>query len=186
MPLCWVEISTPGTRLRRCRTAASAASPQPEVVSWSVSAIVVSPWCAASATTSAGARVPSLALEWVCRSMGTGPRVASAKKRLRGEAALGGLVPRPVLVRLGRRAAGLLAAAGVEVVLLRHHDLAPEDADHLPVLVVADGLDVDDAAVVLARRLPLVQDGGLAVDGVAMERGGHVAQGLDLEVRDGL
>src|SRR5688500_15789584 len=74
----------------------------------------------------------------------------------------------PVLVGLGHGASGLLATAFLEVGVLRHHDLAAEDADDLAVLVVADGLDVDDAAVVLALALPLVQHGGLAVQGVAV------------------
>src|SRR6478752_10408778 len=77
---------------------------------------------------------------------------------------------RPVLVRLRDRAAGLLAAPGLEVVVLRHHHLAAEDAHHLAVLVVADRLHVDHAAVVLRGALPLVEDRGLAVEGVAVVR----------------
>ncbi len=53
------------------RTAASTASCQPAVVSWSVSATTSRPACAADATSSAGGWVPSLALEWVWRSMRT-------------------------------------------------------------------------------------------------------------------
>src|SRR3954452_16052588 len=70
---------------------------------------------------------------------------------------------RPVLVGLGSRPSRLLAAALVEVALLRHHHLAPEDAHDLAVLVVADGLDVDDPSVVLRLRLPLVEDRRLGV-----------------------
>src|SRR6478735_6842434 len=92
----------------------------------------------------------------------------------------------PVLVGHRHGAAGLLAAAGLEVVLLGHHDLAPEDAHHGAVLLVADRLDVDDAAVVLRGRLPLVEHGRLAVDRVAVEGRRDVAQRLDLEVGDGL
>src|SRR3954453_11689033 len=44
----------------------------------------------------------------------------------------------PVLVRLRNRPSRLLATPRVEVALLRHHHLAPEDAHDLAVLVVAD------------------------------------------------
>ena len=84
------------------------------------------------------------------------------------------------------RPARLLAAARVEVVLLGHHDLALEHADQCAVLVVALGLDVDHAAVVLGLGLPLVEHRGLAVDRVAVEGRRDVLQRLDLQVRDGL
>src|SRR6478735_11070001 len=83
-------------------------------------------------------------------------------------------------------AAGGVAAAGVEVGLLRHHHLAAEDADQRAVLVVPARLDMDDPAVVLAGRLPLLQHRRLAVDRVAVERRRHVTQRLDLEVGDRL
>ena len=51
---------------------------------------------------------------------------------------------------------GLLAAARLEVAVLRHHHLAAEDAHDLAVLVVADRLDVDDAPVVLATSLSVL------------------------------
>src|SRR6188474_3067409 len=79
-------------------------------------------------------------------------------------------------------ASGLLVGAGP----LGDHDLAAEDAHEGAVLVVALGLDVDDAPVVLGLGLLLAQDDGLAVEGVAVEGRGHVAQRLDLQVGDGL
>src|SRR6476661_7391922 len=88
---------------------------------------------------------------------------------------------------LGERGTtGLLAAARLEVGVLGHHHLAAEDADQRAVLVVALGLDVHDAAVVLGRALPLVEHLGLAVDRVAVEGRRDVAQRLDLEVGDRL
>src|ERR1700712_3612928 len=69
---------------------------------------------------------------------------------------------------------------------LGDHHLAPVDADDDAVLVVADGLDGHDAAVVLGARLLLVQPRRLAVDRVAVEDRLHVAERLDLEVRDRL
>ena len=69
MPRTWQEISAPGTRVTPRRRAASAASAQPAVVSWSVSASTSRPASAAAATTAAGASVPSEAVECVCRSM---------------------------------------------------------------------------------------------------------------------
>src|SRR6476661_2351900 len=87
-----------------------------------------------------------------------------------------GLGPGPVLVRLRHWAAGLFAAALGEVAVLGHHHLAAEQADDLAVLVVADGLDVHDATVVLALALPLVEHGRLAVQGVAVEGRRDVAQ----------
>src|SRR6186713_2789128 len=76
--------------------------------------------------------------------------------------------PRPGPVPVGNRSrpAGLLPAAVGEVVALRHQDLAPEDAHHGAVLLVADRLDVYDPAVVPARALPLGAHRGLAVEGV--------------------
>ena len=54
----------------------------------------------------------------------------------------------------GHRAAGLLAAALLEIAVLGHHHLAAEDAHHRAVLVVADRLDVHHASVVLATSTP--------------------------------
>src|SRR3954447_17927705 len=51
------------------------------------------------------------------------------------------------------RPAGLLAAALLAVGPLGHHHPATEGADHRAVLLVADGLDRDDPAVVLRLRL---------------------------------
>ncbi|MGD0605775.1 MAG: hypothetical protein ABSA53_19535 [Streptosporangiaceae bacterium] len=53
-------------------------------------------------------------------------------------------------------AAGLLPAAFLEVGIRRHHDLAAEHAHHGAVLVVAAGLDLDDAPVTASdvSRLP--------------------------------
>ncbi len=67
-----------------------------------------------------------------------------------------------------------------------HHHLAPEDAHQGAVLVVALGLHVHDAAVVLRLRRGLVQHGRLAVERVAVEGGRHVPQRLDLQVGDRL
>ena len=66
------ETSMPGTSVTPWARAAALASTQPRVVSWSVSARVSSPAATAWATTTAGASVPSLAEEWVCRSIATG------------------------------------------------------------------------------------------------------------------
>src|SRR4051794_24504572 len=85
--------------------------------------------------------------------------------------------------RLRFREARLLRSG---VLLLGDHDPAPEHADQGAVLLVALGLHADDATVGLGAGLALVQDGGLAVDGVAVEGRRDVAQGLDLEVGDGL
>ena len=60
MPSRAQEISMPRTSPIPCRTAASVASSQPAVVSWSVSATTSSPACAADATSSPGGCVPSL------------------------------------------------------------------------------------------------------------------------------
>src|SRR5215471_11535890 len=70
--------------------------------------------------------------------------------------------------------AGLLPAALLDVDLRRHHDLAAEHAHQGAVLLIAAGLDLDDAPVGLGFRWPLAEHGGLAVDGVAVEGGGHV------------
>src|SRR5690242_652259 len=85
-----------------------------------------------------------------------------------------------LLARDGRRAARLFATARVDVFLGGHHDLAAEDADDGAVLLIANGLDVDNPAVALAAGRGLVENGGLAVDGVAVEGGGDVAQRFDL------
>src|SRR5665811_1197206 len=83
--------------------------------------------------------------------------------------------PRPTLwSALGRRlhqsrTAGLVSATRLQVAVLGDHDLAPEDADQRAVLLVALGLDMDHATVILGRGLPLVQDGGLAIDCVPVE-----------------
>ena len=63
-----------------------------------------------------------------------------------GSAEPGGLLP-GLAGRLG--AAGLFAAARVDVLPGGHHHLAAEDADQRAVLVVAAGLDLDDARSVL-------------------------------------
>src|SRR3954454_5440692 len=83
-------------------------------------------------------------------------------------------------------AARLLPTTGLAVGTLGHHDLAAEDADDRPVLLVADGLHVHDPAVVLRLGLGLVEDRRLAVDGVSVERRSHVPQRFDLQVGDGL
>src|SRR6266567_2103459 len=73
----------------------------------------------------------------------------------------------------GLGAAGLLPAALLDVGVRRHHDRAAEHAHQGAVLLVATGLDLDDAPV--ARRgEPLGEHGGLAVDGVAVEGRRHV------------
>ena len=87
---------------------------------------------------------------------------------------------------LGHGPARLLAAARVAVGPLGHHHLAPERAHHRAVLLVAAGLHVDDAAVVLRARLGLVQHLGLAVDRVAVEGRAGVLERLHLEVGDRL
>src|SRR3954452_11371371 len=71
MPQACVEISTPGTSVTPVRGTAAAASSQPAVVSWSVSATTSSPAWAASASTSDGGDVPSEAVEWTWRSIRT-------------------------------------------------------------------------------------------------------------------
>ena len=58
----------PGTSVSPVSRAAWAASAQPAVVSWSVSARPSSPARAAARTTSAGGSVPSDSVECVCRS----------------------------------------------------------------------------------------------------------------------
>jgi hypothetical protein len=63
------EISAPRTRPTWYRPAASAASGQPDVVSWSVMASVVMPASAATSTSRAGESVPSDAVECVWRSI---------------------------------------------------------------------------------------------------------------------
>src|ERR1700751_3205097 len=83
-------------------------------------------------------------------------------------------------------AAGLLPAALLDIGLGGHHHLAAEHAHARAVLLIAAGLDLDDAPVVLRFRRPLVQHGGLAVDGVGMEGGIPGPQPLDLQVRDRL
>src|SRR6478672_10692877 len=75
--------------------------------------------------------------------------------------------------RLG--AARLGAAALLDVGLGGHHDLAAEHAHHGAVLLVAAGLDLHHAPVAPGGE-PLAQHGGLAVDGVAVERRGHVLE----------
>ncbi len=67
------DTSMPGTSRMPCARAASLASAQPSVVSWSVRASVLSPASTARCTTTDGASVPSLAVEWVCRSIATSP-----------------------------------------------------------------------------------------------------------------
>src|ERR1022692_1914683 len=86
--------------------------------------------------------------------------------------------------RLGT--AGLLAAALLDVRLGRHHYLAAEDAHQGAALRVAAGFDLHDAPVVLRLGRPLAEHGGLAVDGVAVERRREVPERLDLQVGDGL
>src|SRR6478735_149081 len=268
----------PRTSPTPCSAAAAAASSQPPTVSWSVMASTSTPAAEADASSCDGVSVPSLTVEWACRSMTdapaltvlTGPSVgarpcswsqrpatapapgpathrgaadapwdrrrpplrdpladgcrggdaascgwscsrcrrttrtarpAAGRGARRGTSRAvwstaggagtpsglgGGVGAGPVAVGHRRRSAGLLAAPGLEVVGLRHHDLAAEDAHDRAVLLVADRLDVDDAAVVLGGRLPLVENGRLAVDRVAVEGRGDVAQRLDLEVGDRL
>src|SRR3954454_12284178 len=55
----------------------------------------------------------------------------------------------PGSARSGLRTARLLAAPSLAVRLLGDHDLAAKDADDRAVLLVADGLDVHDPAIVL-------------------------------------
>ena len=62
------DISTPGMSSTPNLLAADAASRSPEVLSWSVSAIMSTPAAAARPTSSPGARDPSEAEEWVWRS----------------------------------------------------------------------------------------------------------------------
>ena len=74
IPWARADTSVPRTSAMPCRRAAAAACDQPAVVSWSVRATTSSPAAAASATTCAGAPVPSDAVEWVWRSMRTASR----------------------------------------------------------------------------------------------------------------
>ena len=67
------EISIPGTSATPCSRAATAASAQPSVESWSVRATTSSPASAAEAITAPGAWVPSETFEWACRSILTSP-----------------------------------------------------------------------------------------------------------------
>ena len=76
------------------------------------------------------------------------------------------------------------AGAGRGGVALPDHHAAAEVADLLAVLVEALGLDGDDAAVGLRRRLLDVEHPRLGVDRVAVERRELVLQRLDLEVGD--
>src|SRR4051794_9799772 len=92
----------------------------------------------------------------------------------------------PVLVWLRYWAARLFATTTVQVIVLRHHDFATEDADDLAVLVVADRFNVDDATIVFGLRFPFVQDGRFAIQRVAVEGRRDVAQRFHFEVRDGL
>src|SRR6516165_9985749 len=84
------------------------------------------------------------------------------------------------------RAAGLLAAALLDVGIGGDHYLTAEHADQGAVLLVAAGLDLDDAPVILRFRRPFAQHGGLAVDGVAVEGRRDVLQRFHFQVRDGL
>ena len=192
----------PGTSVTPCSDAAVAASAQPRVVSWSVSATVSSPrlrrpgdddggGLGAVARGGVGVQVDRHPDSVVRRPLGPrGARPVVTARRPLGTTTAGGLrwsTPgRASSVGDRCRAARLLAAAGLQVALLGHHDLAPEDAHDGAVLVVADRLDVHDAAVVLARALPLVEHGRLAVEGVAVEGRRDVPKALDLEVGDRL
>ena len=99
---------------------------------------------------------------------GTGPLVVvgASLERLRGrvDAPASGSpsAPRP------RSSSSYGRSRPGAVVALPHHHLAPEVADLLAALVDALGLDGDDAAVALRRRL-LVEHPGLGVDRVAVE-----------------
>ena len=63
------EISTPLIKRILCCCAAERAAAKPPVWSWSVSASMVQPFFAASATTSSGGSAPSEIWEWQCRSI---------------------------------------------------------------------------------------------------------------------
>src|SRR5436305_1482955 len=86
--------------------------------------------------------------------------------------------------RLGPDVLAVGSPAGRGEVGLPHHQLATEVTDLLAPLVEPLRLDGDDAAVVLGRRLALVEHPGLGVDGVAVEGRLLVRQRLDLEVGD--
>src|SRR5665647_787322 len=108
-----------------------------------------------------------------------GSVIARGISAQRGVSDLGGRL-------LQGRTAWLFAATRFEIAVLRHHDLALEDADQRAVLLVSLGLDMDNTPVVLGRRLPLVENRGLAIDGVPVEGRRHVTQRLDLEIGNGL
>ena len=69
------EISVPGTTFTPRRSPAATASPTPEIVSWSVIAIVRTPSSAARSTTWVGDSPPSEAVvwRWMSRSATTTP-----------------------------------------------------------------------------------------------------------------
>src|SRR4051812_43714424 len=69
----------PGTRRTPCRAAAAVASARPAVVSWSVTLMIVSPRPAARATSASGARRPSDAVVWRCRSITGSGRGVNAR-----------------------------------------------------------------------------------------------------------
>ena len=102
------ETSTPGTRRTPVSAAASRAAARPENVSWSVSATTSRPAASAACTTPAGESVPSLAVEWVCRSMrtpasvgGAGPsRPSAGSAQAWGRGAVGQVEGVPVLAQV--------------------------------------------------------------------------------------
>ncbi len=71
----------PGTRATPVRRAALVASSQPPTVSWSVMASTSMPAAAAASTSTVGLSVPSLTVEWACRSM-TGPLSPPGRRAL--------------------------------------------------------------------------------------------------------
>ena len=66
---CSRLISTPGTTSTPRRSPAAIASGRPSTVSWSVTAIAVRPFAAASSTSWVGVCEPSEKAVWVCRSI---------------------------------------------------------------------------------------------------------------------
>ena len=91
----------PGMNVMPRDAAASAASAQPEVVSWSVSAAVRRPCRCAAAMTCAGDSVPSEWTECRCRSLGPSKRRVS------------GIHPSVARGRRGRRLRDLRQAAAL-------------------------------------------------------------------------
>ena len=70
LPVSYRTLSSqPPMTSRPCSRPAAQASARPRVVSWSVRAMALRPILLASATSSEGLRVPSEAVECVCRSI---------------------------------------------------------------------------------------------------------------------